>query len=107
MTRTVSLPWLTAAGLTRTAPLMTTVPVRALTMTRAGGSERVISKIFDQRHHAGCAHRRPLARLMLTVAPSMTLARVLAEQPVDRIGDAASIGGVQTVQVEESDGPAR
>src|SRR3546814_11824014 len=36
--RTVSLPWLTAAGPTRTALLMTTVPVRALTMTRAGGS---------------------------------------------------------------------
>ena len=34
----MSRPWLTAAGLIRTAPLMTTVPVRALTITRAGAS---------------------------------------------------------------------
>ena len=37
-TATVSRPWLTAAGPIRTAPLMTTVPVRALTITRAGAS---------------------------------------------------------------------
>src|SRR3569832_7616 len=42
--RTVSLPCVTAAGLTRTAELITTVPVRALTMTRAGGSAATTSR---------------------------------------------------------------
>src|SRR3546814_19407974 len=48
---TVSLPWLTAAVPTRTAPLITTVPVRALTNTFAGGSEPVPPgvPIFDIR----------------------------------------------------------
>ena len=45
-TRTVSLPWLIAAGERRTAELITTVPVRLLTMTRAAvsaGSTSIIS----------------------------------------------------------------
>src|SRR5205085_3041076 len=37
-TETVSRPWLTAAGRMRTAPLITTVPVRALTIPRSGAS---------------------------------------------------------------------
>jgi hypothetical protein len=36
--RTTSLPWLIAAGARRTALLITTVPVRLLTITRAGVS---------------------------------------------------------------------
>src|SRR4051812_16250312 len=47
-TATVRRPWLTAAGLIRTAPLMTTVPVRALTITRAGASAGSTS-IFSTR----------------------------------------------------------
>ena len=48
--RTVSLPWVTAAGPTRTAELITTVPVRALTMTFAGGSARGDVEILDHAH---------------------------------------------------------
>jgi hypothetical protein len=40
---TVSDPCATAAGITRTCEPMTTVPVRELTMTRAGASPGSIS----------------------------------------------------------------
>jgi hypothetical protein len=63
LTFTVSLPWLTAAGaITRTAPLITTVPVRALTMTRAGASAASTSQILDLAHQRRRGFRRPGAR---------------------------------------------
>ncbi len=42
-------PWETAAGLTVTLLLITTVPVRELMMTRAGALGRFDLQIFDHR----------------------------------------------------------
>ena len=52
-TRTVSEPWLIAAGLRRTALVITTVPVRLLTTTRAAASAGLTSIISIAGHQAG------------------------------------------------------
>ena len=98
-TATVSLPWLTAAGLIRTAPLITTVPVRALTITRAGASAGSTS-IFSIRLISAVRTSAPCGASIATETPSIGAGDRLAERAVDRVGDALGGGEIGFGEVE-------
>ncbi len=75
LTLTVNLPCATAAGWILTAPLMTTVPVRALTMTLAGASAGLIS-IFSIMPIIMMRSVAPGAAVMSTDTASVARARL-------------------------------
>jgi hypothetical protein len=66
--RTVSLPWLTAAGDRRTALLMTTVPVRLLTITLAAVRQGDVDHL--DRGHERRRVSAPSGRRSATVTAS-------------------------------------
>ena len=99
---TVSEPCDTAAGITRTREPMTTVPVRELTITRAGASPGSISMASSVARY-GDALAGIAGAATFTDTPSTGLRRALAQQLVDALGERAAVVKSGNVQVEHDE----